>query len=71
MSISFKPDGTYYGSGYLGNGSGTYTAEGKTIITYINGKEFVRYTVKSLTANSAELSMSIDGETIEVKAIKK
>ena len=71
MSISFKDDGSYYGKGYLGNGSGTYTAEGKTIITYISGKEFVRYTVKSLSKNDAELTMTADDESIDIKAHKK
>ena len=71
MSISFKSDGTYYGSGYLGNGSGTYTAEGKTIVTYVSGEEYVRYTVKSLTSNTAELSMLMGEGSIDVKARKK
>ena len=66
-------DGTYSGRGYFGNGSGTYTAKGKTIITYVNGKEYLRYEVKSLSNNIAELSMTVDGsgETLEVKAMKK
>lgn len=71
MSISFKSDGSYYGKGYFGNGSGTYTAKGKTIITYINGKEFAVYTVKSLSDKNAELTMTIDGEVIDIKAVKK
>ena len=28
FSITFYRDGKYYGSGYFGNGSGTYTASG-------------------------------------------
>lgn len=71
MSISFKSDGSYYGKGYFGNGSGTYTAKGKTIITYINGKEFAVYTVKSLSDKNAELTMTIDDEVIDIKAVKK
>ena len=55
------------------NSDGTYTAKGKTIITYVNGKEYLRYEVKSLSNNIAELSMTVDGsgETLEVKAKKK
>ena len=55
------------------NSSGTYTAKGKTIITYVNNKEYLRYEVKSLSNNIAELSMTVDGsgETLEVKAKKK
>lgn len=71
MSISFKSDGSYYGKGYFGNGSGTYTAKGKTIITYIDGKEFAVYTVKSLSDKNAELTMTIDDEVIDIKAVKK
>lgn len=38
-----------------------------------NGKEYLRYEVKSLSNNIAELSMTVDGsgETLEVKAKKK
>ena len=71
MSISFKSDGSYYGKGYLGNGSGTYTAEGKTIITYVDGKEYLRYEVKSLSGNEAELSMMAGDSSMDVKAKKK
>ena len=73
FSIRFNSDGTYSGRGYFGNGSGTYTAKGKTIITYVNGKEYLRYEVRSLSNNIAELSMTVDGsgETLEVKAKKK
>ena len=28
---SFKSDGTYYGSGYFGNGSGTWSIKGNTV----------------------------------------
>lgn len=72
FSIRFNSDGTYSGRGYFGNGSGTYTAKGKTIITYVNGKEYLRYEVKSLSNNIAELSMTVDGsgENLEIKAKK-
>lgn len=73
FSINFSSDGTFSGRGYFGNGSGSYTAKGKTIITYVNGKEYLRYEVKSLSNNIAELSMTVEGsgETLEVKAKKK
>lgn len=73
FTIKFNSDGTYTGKGYFGNGSGTYTAKGKTIITYVNGKEYLRYDIKSLTNNVAELSMTVDGsgESIIVKVRKK
>lgn len=73
FSIKFNSDGTYTGRGYFGNGSGTYTAKGKTIITYVNGKEYFRYEVKSLSGNIAELSMTVDGskDAIDIKVRKK
>ena len=39
MDITFYENGKFYVSGYLGNGSGTYTVSGKTITTYVSGKE--------------------------------
>lgn len=72
FSIRFKSDKTYTGSGYFGNGSGTYEAIGKTVITYVNGKEYARYTVKSLTNNRAELTMDMGGtSTMDVRVKKK
>lgn len=71
MSMRFNSDGTYYGSGYLGDGGGTYVAEGKNITTYIDGEEYARYTIKSLTSNTAELSMQMDESSINMKARKK
>ena len=76
FSITFYEDGSYYGRGYFGNGAGTYTASGKTIITYVNGKEYYRYDVYSLTNNVAHLRMYHQGETmaetseIEIKVKK-
>ncbi len=41
---TFKSDGTYYGSGYFGIGSGTYKVSGNKIHTYVGGKEYITYT---------------------------
>lgn len=72
FSIRFNSDGTYYGSGYFGNGSGTYKAIGKTIITYIDGEEYAKYTVKSLTSNQCELTMDMGGtSTLDIRVKKK
>lgn len=56
-SATFNPDGTYYGRGEYGNGSGTYVAEGKTITCYVSGKEYLKYDVIKLTENTCELRM--------------
>ncbi len=71
MSISFKSNGSFYGKGYFGNGSGTYKATGNTIITYLGDEEYIRYTVKSLSGNNAELTMSMGGESMDIKAEKQ
>lgn len=54
---TFSKDGTYYGSGYFGNGSGTYKTKGKTIICYIDGIEYLKYDVLSFSGNQCELKM--------------
>lgn len=56
-TASFYEDGTYYGRGYFGTGSGTYTAKGSTIRCYIDGELFCRYEVVSLTGTTAVLDM--------------
>ena len=71
MSISFKSNGSFYGKGFFGNGSGTYKATGNTIITYLGDEEYIRYTVKSLSGNNAELTMSMGGESMDIKAEKQ
>ena len=38
---------------------------------YLGGKEYIRYTVKSLSGDDAELTMSMDGESMDIKAEKR
>ncbi len=73
FSATFNSDGTYSGSGYFGNGSGTYKANGDMIYTYINRKEYLRYQVISMQGNTATLIMIMEGsdETLKVKVRKK
>lgn len=73
FSITFNSDGTYYGKGYFGTGSGTYKTSGKTIRTYVNGEPYNVYMVKSLSGTTAELSMGVEGsdETIDIRVKKK
>jgi hypothetical protein len=63
----FNADGSYSGSGEFGTGSGTYTAIGKTITTFVSGKEYLKYDVVSLTGTTAELIMSETGSTSTLK----
>ena len=60
----FKSDGTYYGSGYFGAGSGTWAAKGNTINTYVDGKLYVSYEIISLTSTTSELKMTMVDESI-------
>ena len=71
MDIPFYEGGRFYGSGYLGNGSGTYTVSGKTITTYVSGKEYAVYTVNSLNGNEADLTFRSGSETLQRKAKKQ
>lgn len=71
FSIKFNSDGTYYGSGYFGNGNGTYKAIGNTITTYVNGEEYAIYIVKSLSSNKAELKMIMGDDSIDIRVEKK
>lgn len=64
FSITFYEDGSYYGRGYFGNGAGTYTASGNTIVTYVDNKEYYRYDVISLVNNIGHLRMYHQGETM-------
>ena len=70
MDITFYEDGTYYGSGYLGNGSGTYKVSGKTITTYVSGKVYATYTINSLSENVAYLTLTAGSQSLEMRAEK-
>lgn len=69
---TFRSDGTYRGFGYFGTGSGTWKKKGKSIITYIDGKEYLRYEVKEQTSASATLVISMTGSdaSIWVRCVK-
>lgn len=69
---TFNTDGTYSGSGYFGTGSGTYTAKGNKITTYVSGQVYIVYTILSLSGSTAELKMNTPGsdEAIWIKCIK-
>ena len=72
-SATFSSNGTYSGSGYFGNGTGTYVAKGNTITTYVEGEVYLVYTVLSLTGTTAELKMTMPGsdESLWVKCVKR
>lgn len=71
LSITFNSDGSYYGHGALGNGSGTYTVTGKTIKTYVDGELYGTYYVKSLSGKNAELSLTMGSSSMEIRAVKR
>ena len=68
---SFKSYGTYYGSGYFGNGSGTWSIKGNTVNTYVGGELYASYEIISVTSTTSELKMSMDGESIWIKCKKE
>ncbi|MBQ7664943.1 MAG: lipocalin family protein [Bacteroidaceae bacterium] len=71
MSITFYSNGRFYGTGYFGTGSGTYKAVDNKIVTYLEGEEYMVYTIISLSENFAELTMSDGGDTMRIRAKKK
>ena len=56
---SFKSDGTYYGSGYFGTGSGTWSIKGNTVNTYVGGELYAADEIISVASTTSELNMSI------------
>lgn len=71
MSATFYKDGSYYGEGALGTGRGTFKASGNTIVCNVDGKEYCRYVVKSMSGETAEMTMRIDGENLDIRCKKK
>lgn len=71
LSITFNKDGSYYGRGALGNGSGTYTVSGKTIKTYVGGELYGTYYVKSVSGNYAELRLTMGSSSMDIKATRR
>lgn len=68
---TFNADGTFSGRGKFGSGKGTYTAKGKTITCYIDGKEYMRYDVLSLSGDECELKVYLGGEYLTRVRCKK
>ncbi|MFI3305287.1 MAG: hypothetical protein R3Y68_02095 [Rikenellaceae bacterium] len=53
FTVEFREDGTFEGTGYLGNGDGTYVATSTTITVYKDGAVYAHYTIKELTYTDA------------------
>lgn len=68
---TFNSNGTYSGRGEFGSGTGTYKAVDNTITTYIDGEEFIKYEVISLTNSVCELNMSDNSGTVFIKCKKQ
>ena len=71
FSISFFKDGTYYGRGYFGDGEGTYKVSKSTIYTYVDGEEYAKYDIKSMSNDKAELTMNMGGKPLDIRAEKE
>ncbi len=70
FSATFNANGTYYGSGSFGNGSGTYKINGNTIETYVDGELYLKYKVKEITGTTAELTIIEDDDSLDVRVKK-
>ena len=70
FSATFYDDGTYYGKGAFGTGSGTYKIKGNTIETYVGGNLYLKYEVKEMTSSTAELTIIEGNSTLDVKVVK-
>lgn len=71
VTITFRTNGTYAGSGALGNGEGTYKLDGRTIKTYVDGKLYGTYQVRELNGSSAELRLTMGSESVDIRAKKR
>lgn len=70
MEIWFYDDNMFYGHGALGTGRGAYTLEGNTIKTYVGGQLYATYVVKWLLDDVAELSMTMDKQSMLIRVKK-
>jgi heat shock protein HslJ len=70
-SATFYSNGTYYGRGYFGTGSGTYKLSGSRITCYVDGEKFMWYDVISLDDTEATLIASDNSGSITVKCRKQ
>jgi len=70
-TITFGSEGHYSGQGVLGDGTGTYTLEGSTIKTYIDGELFITYEIKSLANNIVEATMTDSSGSVMIKTKKR
>lgn len=67
---TFNQDGTYSGSGYFGNGKGTYNISGETIKCYVGNELYLTYEVLSVSSSTAELKMINGNTTVKIKCRK-
>lgn len=68
---NFKSDGTYFGWGSLGTGSGTWKLKGSTVTTYVSGEVYITYS--DIVLNGSEMSgtMSQGSTSLKFKAKKQ
>lgn len=68
---NFKSDGTYVGWGSLGNGTGTWKLDGRTLTTYVDGEVYIIYS--NIVLNGTEMSgtMSQGSTSLNFKAKKQ
>ena len=72
-TATFNANGTYSGKGYFGTGTGTWKQKGKTITTYVDGTEYIKYEVLEIAASTCTLKMGVTGSSsyLYIKCIKQ
>lgn len=74
-TATFGTNGSYKGTGQLGNGEGTYTVQGQDIVCtvkYTNATVTLKYRFEQLQGKTATVSLTMaDGTTYRVRAIKQ
>ncbi len=70
-SARFYKDGTYWGFGALGTGYGTWSVSGNVISTFVDGKDYIKYKVYSLTGDEMSGVMYDSKSSLNFKATRE
>ncbi|MCD8313517.1 MAG: lipocalin family protein [Bacteroidales bacterium] len=70
-SATFYSDGTYYGTGYFGTGYGTYKLKNDILVCYVDGDEYMRYQILSLSNGFAEMIMTMGSSSMNIRCTKQ
>ncbi len=57
FTVEFREDGAFEGTGYLGNGGGTYMQVDNGITVYKDEAVYAQYTIRYITNSNAEVAV--------------